>query len=91
MILELTIMIGVFGAGFVLGFFYFGGLWWTVNQLTTTRYVAPLFAFSFVLRTAVTLYGFYLIIDLRWDRVLIAVIGFVLARLFTVRHWGLVN
>lgn len=91
MIFEPTILVGVFAAGFVLGLFYFGGLWWTVNQLTTARYVGALFAVSFLLRTAVTLYGFYWIIDLRWERALIAVVGFVLARLFTVRHWGLVN
>lgn len=67
-------------AGVGLGLFYFGGLWLTIRQLPTCRWPAPLLVGSFVGRMAVVLFGFYFVMDGRWERVLACLIGFVIAR-----------
>lgn len=74
------------GAG--IGVFYFGGLWWTVSQLTKAHRPGILFLTSFVVRTAISVAGFYLALGNQWQRAPALVIGFLLARLFTVRRWG---
>lgn len=67
-------------AGAGLGFFYFGGLWLTVRRLPGARRPTLLFVASFVGRTALTLLGFYLIMDGSWDRMLACLLGFIVAR-----------
>lgn len=67
-------------AGFGLGLFFFGGLWWTVKQLAHVQRPSVLIIISFLGRTAVTLVGFYIIASDRWERLLIALLGFILAR-----------
>jgi F1F0 ATPase subunit 2 len=47
-------------AGVALGLFYFGGLWLTVQRVTTSQRPELLALGSFVLRMAVTLAGFLL-------------------------------
>lgn len=75
-------------AGVGIGLFYFGGLWLTVRQLTKTKYPGLLFLGSFVGRTAVSLAGFYWAMANQWERAVLLVVGFLLARLFTVHYWG---
>jgi len=82
-----------FAGGAGLGFFYFGGLWWTVRRLASTQNVALLFLASFTLRTVLTLAGFYFIAfrplsDGSWLLMLTALAGFILIRLLLVRRWG---
>lgn len=67
-------------AGAGLGLFYFGGLWLTVRRLPDSRVPALLFLGSFAGRLAVTLLGFYLVMDGRWERMLICLVGFLMAR-----------
>ncbi len=67
--------------GIILGTFYFSSLWITVRQLPTTAYPVRLFIGSFLGRIFVTLFGFYLIMDGQWQRILICLGGFILARI----------
>jgi F1F0 ATPase subunit 2 len=68
-------------AGVILGTLYFGGLWWTVcNGLSSPR-PALWFAGSLVLRMSVVLAGLYLVSAGRWQRLLVCLAGFVVARL----------
>jgi F1F0 ATPase subunit 2 len=67
--------------GILLGLFFFMGLWWTVRRLATTKRVALWFAGSMLLRTAIVLLGFYLILGDSWQRLLAGLLGFVCARL----------
>jgi F1F0 ATPase subunit 2 len=76
-----------FISGIILGIFYFGSLWLTIRQLPTTVYPVRLFIGSFLGRMVVTLYGFYMIMDGQWQRVLIALGGFILARIILTRFW----
>lgn len=75
--------------GMVLGLFFFGGLWLTLRQLATRRSPGLLLLVSFVLRSAITLAGFYWVMAGRWERAVVLVIGFLVARLLAVRTWGI--
>jgi len=66
--------------GAVLGAMFFGGLWWTVRKGVSCRQAALWFAASILLRTTVTLAGFYVASDRDWERLLACVLGFVVAR-----------
>ena len=72
-------------AGFLLGAFFFGGLWWTVRKGLTSQHPALWFFASMLTRTSVTLAGFYLVGGEEWPRWLACLIGFVLARIFIKR------
>lgn len=76
-------------AGLVLGGFFFGGLWWTVQRGLTTRVPALWFTGSMFLRTAIVLAGFYCIGVHHGGRLVLCLAGFVLARLIMIRlTWG---
>jgi F1F0 ATPase subunit 2 len=67
-------------AGVLLGGAYFGGLWWTVRRLPRSPRPLALAIGSFWLRIAVVLSGLYLVAWGRWEAVLAAVAGVVIAR-----------
>ncbi len=67
-------------AGIGLGLFYFGGLWLTMRRLPTTRWPVPLALSSFLGRTAIVLVGFYFVMGGRWERVVVCLVGFLMAR-----------
>jgi F1F0 ATPase subunit 2 len=75
-----------FIVGLLLGTIFFGGLWFTVKKLVTSKIPALLFLGSFILRVSVTLIGFYYISSGSWQRLLICVAGFIIAR-FAVIHF----
>lgn len=81
-------LIPSFLAGSLLGAFFFGGLWWTVQRLPESRSPALLALASFVIRTAAVLGVFYLIIsglsEIVWPRLAAALVGFILFRVITV-------
>jgi F1F0 ATPase subunit 2 len=67
-------------AGCVLGVIFFGGLWWTVRLGVVSAWPAVWFLGSFVLRTGISLTGFYLVGHNDWHRLLACLLGFVAAR-----------
>jgi F1F0 ATPase subunit 2 len=71
--------------GVVLGVIFFGGLWWTVRQGVSSKRVALWFLLSMVLRTCIVLLGFYYILGGNWQRLLVGLLGFVVARMIVVR------
>jgi len=68
-------------AGLGLGLFYFGGLWLTVRRLPAARRPGLLAAGSLALRTGICLFGFYLVMGGRWERLMLCLAGFVTARI----------
>jgi len=76
----LALITGVF-----LGAVFFGGLWWTVREGISSRHPALLFLASLLLRTSVTLAGFYFIGRGHWERLVICLFGFVIARFIVMR------
>ena len=75
-------------AGLGLGSFHFGALWLTVRQLPSTQRPFFLSFLSFLVRLAVTLFGFYLAMGGHWERLLVCLVGFVGIRNVLTRVWG---
>jgi len=71
--------------GVLLGAIFFGGLWWTVRKGLSSRRPALWFLSSQLLRTSVTLTGFYLIAGGRWERLMACLVGFISARFVVAR------
>lgn len=72
-------------AGGALGAFFFVGLWWTVRRAVSARQPALWVFSSLLLRTGVTLVGFYLVSAGHPDRLLLCLLGFVMSRLLVIR------
>ena len=68
-------------AGAMLGVIFFGGLWWTVRIGVSSENPALWFFASMLLRMSITLAGFYFIGRGNWKRLLLCLLGFVMARL----------
>ncbi len=70
-------------AGALLGAFFFGGLWWTVQKMTGSSRPYLLAAASFIVRNAVLLAGLYLLLTGGWPYLLAAMAGLLVARTVT--------
>jgi F1F0 ATPase subunit 2 len=84
---SILLILSTFVPGFILGIFYFYSLWITLRQIPTTAYPIRLLIGSWLGRMIVTLFGFYLVMDGQWQRVLICLGGFVAARILLTRFW----
>lgn len=78
---DAALLAAVAAAGFLMGVFFFGGLWWTVRKGVASGHAALWFMGSVLVRTSVVLAGFYWVAAPRWERMLACLGGFVLARL----------
>ena len=78
----------VLAAGLILGAFFFGGLWWTVRMGVASKRPVLWFLGSLLLRTAIVVAGFYLVSDAQWQRLLICLLGFAVARFLVMRVAG---
>jgi F1F0 ATPase subunit 2 len=85
---ELPGLVLALAVGIGLGVVFFGGLWLTLLKLPASRWPTLLMLGSLVGRTAITLAGFYLVMDGNWQRLLACVLGFVLARQLLIRRFG---
>lgn len=79
-------MTGSFGAaltlfmGIVLGTFFYGGLWWTVQKVAASKRPGVLLVGSFITRAAIVLGAFLLVAQGGWRGVLACFLGFLVAR-----------
>jgi len=87
-IITVALLSGAFVAGLVLGAFYFIALWRTVKRLPDTQRPWRLMLGSFVVRMAVLLPGFYFVMSGHWERLIMALVGFILMRKLLTRHFG---
>jgi F1F0 ATPase subunit 2 len=82
---EAAWLLVALAAGLALGTVFFGGLWWTVARGLGSRFAALWFFGSLLLRTGVALFGFYLVGRGSWERLLVCLAGFLIARLIVTR------
>lgn len=75
-----------FVAGLAVGWFFFYGLWWTVQRLPTSEHPALLTLGSLGLRMGVSLGVLFLVMAGDWRRLAVAVGGVVVMRLILVRR-----
>ena len=71
--------------GLVLGAIFFWGLWWTVRRGVASPRPAMWFLGSLLLRTSIVLAGLYVVGRGHWERLLLCLLGFVVARLVVTR------
>jgi len=85
---EILILFLVWVIGGLLGAFFFGGLWWTVRKALASERPALWIFLSLMLRTGITVSGFYLVSGEHWQRLLICLLGFITARWVVQRFLG---
>jgi F1F0 ATPase subunit 2 len=74
--------------GVLLGLFYFGGLWMTLKYISRSKNPKSFMFLSFVVRVALVLVGFWVIV--RLDRVafILAFPAFLITRVILTRSLG---
>lgn len=72
-------------AGLVLGAIFFGGLWWTVRKGVLSKHPALWFLGSMLLRMSSVLVGFYFVGRGDWERLVVCLLGFIIARFIVMR------
>lgn len=75
-------------AGAALGAIFFGGLWWTVRKGLTSKRPALLFLGSMLLRSGITVAGFYFLTGGELDKLLAGLLGFIIMRAVVMRLTG---
>jgi F1F0 ATPase subunit 2 len=78
---ETPTLVLALAAGGGLGGVFYGGLWWTVRKGVSSQRPALWFVGSLLLRTCIALAGFYFVSRGHWERLLLCLLGFVMARL----------
>jgi F1F0 ATPase subunit 2 len=82
---EVLLLALAWSAGALLGAVFFGGLWWTVRRGVSSQQPALWFFCSLLARMSAALAGFYFVSNGHWDRLLLCLAGFVMARLVVTR------
>jgi F1F0 ATPase subunit 2 len=82
---ETVMLVLAGGAGVLLGAVFFGGLWWTVRKGVSSQRPALWFLGSMLVRTGIVVVGFYVVSGGAWQRLVAALLGFVIARLLVTR------
>jgi F1F0 ATPase subunit 2 len=73
--------------GFITGFFYFGGLWWTVKNLPRLKKPTLVAAGSFWLRAGLSVSVFiFLARGGHWERLAASLLAFLAIRMLFIRH-----
>lgn len=76
-------------SGSVLAIFYFGGLWWTVRRLATTSHPAAIYFGSLLVRLALVMTIFFIVIAYTgWISLIALLVGFLSTRLVLFRILG---
>ncbi len=75
-------------AGILLGAIFFAGLWWTIRHGLSSRRPELWFIGSMLLRTSLTVMGFYFLLTLLgngWKPLAAGLLGFIIARVVATR------
>jgi len=83
---ELAVILLIILAGFLLGLFFFGVLWWTTKRGLLSKSPALWFLGSLFIRMSIIITAFYFISRNHWERALICLIGFIIARMIIMRY-----
>jgi len=87
--ITITILSLAFVAGLALGVFYFTGLWQTVKKMPSSEHPLRLIIGSFALRMIIVLTAFYFIMGGHWERLAMALIGFIFIKVVLTRRFGI--
>ncbi len=84
--ISITILLGMLCAGVILGLFYFGGLWLTLDRFSETRRWGLWLGASFLLRSTMVVICFWFLSAGDWQRILALAAGFTLVRFFSLKR-----
>lgn len=79
---EMLSILPSFVAGLLLGVIFFAGLWWTVQKGLVSNNPALWFVSSLIIRTTITVSGFYFISAGSWQKLVACLLGFLIMRIF---------
>lgn len=82
---EITSIMVALLAGLLLGAFFFGGLWWTIQKGVSAKRPALWFLMSGVTRTLIVITGFYYVGNGNWKQMLSCFVGFFIVRMSCTR------
>jgi F1F0 ATPase subunit 2 len=82
---EFLILALALVAGLLLGAIFFAGLWWTVRKGVSSKHPALWFLGSMLLRMSMVLLGFYFVGRGDWQRLVVCLLGFSIARYIVMR------
>jgi F1F0 ATPase subunit 2 len=82
---ETLTFVLAWASGVALGAIFFGGLWWTVRKGMSSKQPALWFFGSLLMRMSIALSGFYFVARGHWERLILCLLGFVMARLVVTR------
>ncbi len=85
MVLWLQMVLSIL-IGACLGGLFFGGLWWTVRKVRDGDASYWFFGISFLLRSAVAIVGFYLLLRFGPLQLMAGLLAFLVVRIF-LTHW----
>ncbi|MDR8393259.1 ATP synthase subunit I [Aliifodinibius sp. S!AR15-10] len=86
---DIILLVMALAGGGLMGGFYFSGLWWTVQKMTSSRNPYRLMLLSFLVRSLAVMAGFYLLLLPGWPALATGVLGFVVVRAVVIRKVGL--
>ena len=89
--INIVILFSAFVAGMALGIFYFAGLWQTVKKMPSSEHPMRLMLTSFLIRVVIVLTAFYFIMGGQWERLTVALIGFVIVKTLLTRKIGIIK
>lgn len=82
---EIVSLLPALLGGIVLGILFFGGLWLTIRKGIRSKRPTLLFMGSLIVRMAIVVLGFYYVGANNWLRMLVCLVGFLIARMVITR------
>jgi F1F0 ATPase subunit 2 len=83
--MEASILMLALFVGILLGAIFYGGLWWTVRRIVSSKTPGIWLIGSFVLRSMIAIGGFLFVARGDWRSILACFIGFLAARIGVTR------
>jgi len=73
------------GGGFMIGFVFFAGLWFSVRKITQAHSSVAAYFLSYLTRAAFAIGGFYILSGGDYRKSLVCLLGFIAARVLVKR------
>ena len=85
---RFIILAAMLVVGFAVGIVYFHGLWLTLSRYTGKKHFGSKLLISFLIRLALAISAFYFFMQNDWQRLILLLIGFLIARQVMIRRIG---
>jgi F1F0 ATPase subunit 2 len=83
---EIFKLVFSLGAGILVGVIFFGGLWFTVTKVVSSGKASLWLVISWLIRNGIVLTGFYFVSNGQWEKLLVCLFGFLVARVVIMRY-----